>query len=79
MKSDLRAEILLSLRDGPRTTGELAKELSAGSTTINHACKRLLDEGCLCHERRGDYKLSAVGQIESDLIASRMLKYMMYR
>lgn len=73
MKHELRDSILLALRDGPRTVGELVKELSTGSTTINHACKRLLDEGCLSHEHRGDYKLSAVGQIESDLIASRMV------
>ena len=73
MKLELRDSILLLLRDGPRTTGELAKELSAGSTTINHACKRLLDEGCLEHEHRGDYRLSEVGLIEADLIASRVV------
>ena len=73
MKHELRDSILLALRDGPRTVGELVKELSAGSTTINHACKRLLDEGCLLHEHRGDYRLSEVGLIEADLIASRMV------
>ena len=73
MKLELRDSILLLLRDGPRTTGQLAKELSAGSTTINHACKRLLDEGCLLHEHRGDYRLSEVGLIEADLIASRVV------
>ena len=73
MKSDLRAEILLSLRDGPRTVGQIATDLHAGSTTVNHALKQLGMDGCLVHERRGDYKLSVVGQIEADLITSRIV------
>lgn len=48
-----RREILLMLRDGEMTAGEIADKFSTRHATISHHLKMLKDTGLVFTERRG--------------------------
>lgn len=63
-RSKVRTKTLLSLREGPKSTGDLEKELSIRNTTILHAIKEMTESDLVAKADKG-YSLTNVGMIQA--------------
>jgi len=63
-RSKVRTKILLYLKDGPKGTGDLEKEMGIRNTTILHAIKGLIDSDLVDRAEKG-YVLTNLGKIQA--------------
>jgi len=63
-RSRVRTKTLLSLREGPKSTSDLEKELGIRNTTILHAIKEMAGSNLVAKDGKG-YGLTNVGKIQA--------------
>lgn len=70
-RSAIRTKVLLSLKDGELTAGDLERSLGTRASTILHAVKDMIEGGTVVRTLRG-YRLTNPGRIQA-LMLSRLL------
>lgn len=70
-RSAIRTKVLLSLRDGELTAGDLERSLGTRASTILHTVKDMIEAGTVVRTLRG-YRLTNAGRIQA-LMLSRLL------
>jgi predicted transcriptional regulator len=66
-RSSVRSKAMLCLIKGPKSSGELEKELKLRATTILHTLKDLIEEDLVAKDKRG-YYLTNIGRIQAMLL-----------
>ena len=66
-RSKVRTKTLLSLREGPKSTGDLEKELSIRNTTILHAIKEMVGSDLVVRTKEG-YALTNLGNMQAMIL-----------
>lgn len=66
-RSKVRNKILLCLKDGAKSTGDLEKEMGIRNTTILHAIKDMTDSDLVTRAEKG-YGLTNLGKLQAYLL-----------
>jgi predicted transcriptional regulator len=66
-RSSVRSKAMLCLKNGPKGSGELEKELGLRATTILHTLKDLIEEDLVARDKHG-YNLTNIGRIQAMLL-----------
>ena len=66
-RSAVRTKIMLRLKEGGMTAGELEKEMNIRASTILHVMKEMLDSG-LVRKKDTSYSLTNIGMIQTILL-----------
>jgi predicted transcriptional regulator len=66
-RSKVRNKILLCLKDGAKSTGDLEKEMGIRNTTILHAIKEMTDSDLVTRAEKG-YGLTNLGKLQAYML-----------
>ncbi len=66
-RSKVRTKVLLSLKDGAKSTSDLEKEMGIRNTTILHAIKEMTETNLVTRTDRG-YDLTNLGRMQACML-----------